>query len=84
MGVQTLPHSSLAAPTLVSWVNVRVQGHSHSTLQEVVLGKDLEFPDEPPTDEGREAAANHSIRPLGSDANLHPPKQDESREKRLS
>lgn len=84
MGVQSLPHSSVAISTLVSWVNVHFQEPSHSTLQEVVLGKDLEFPDELPTDESREAAANNIISPFGSDANLHHHKYDEWREKRLS
>lgn len=77
-------NASLDAPTLVSWVNVPFQGHSHSTQQEVVLGKDLEFPDELPTDKGREAAANNIISPSGSDTNVHHHESDKWRKKKLS
>lgn len=71
MGVQSLPHSSLAAPTQVSLVSVHFQRHNLSTVQEVALGTGSEFPDELPTGEGREAAANNITSPFGSDANLH-------------
>lgn len=49
----------------------------------VVLGENLEFPDELPTGKGWEAA-NSITSPFGSDANLHHHYYSKWREKRLS